>query len=144
MTLAGSASVHRDTHDGRLEREVREVMTPGVVSVPGDASLKQAYGALTAHRVHALLVVERKSGLPIGWVNAAGLLRSIVEGHARQTAGQAICEPVHTISPSATVRDAVDLLLKPGVSHVLVAHYGAASGEGVVSAVDVVRLAAGR
>ena len=128
----------------RLSREVREVMTPGVVSVPGDASLKQVYGALAAHGIHAILVVDRKSAAPLGWVTAAGLLRWTLEGSQQHTAQQAVCEPVHTISPSATVRDAVALLVKPGVSHVLVAHYGAGAGEGVVSDLDVVGLLSGR
>jgi CBS domain-containing protein len=145
MTLAGSTPAGYAPHDGRLSREVREAMTPGVISVPGDASLKQVYGALTAHRVHAVLVVDRKSANPLGWINAAGLLRWMVEASSDQhTAAQAVCEPVHTISPSATVRDAVAILLKPGVSHVLVTHYGALSGEGVLSNLDVVALMSGR
>jgi CBS domain-containing protein len=119
-------------------------MRPGVVSIPGDASLKQVYGALAEHGVHAVLVVERKSGTPLGWINAAGLLPWIVKNSAHHTAAQAICEPVHTVSPSATVGDAVQILLKPGVSHVLVAHYGAIGGEGVLSDMDVVRLMSGR
>jgi CBS domain-containing protein len=136
--LREPAAAHQDPH-GAMAREVREVMTPGVVSVPADASLKQLYGALGAHGVHAVLVVERKSGAPLGWASAAGLLRWAVEsgGH---TAGQAVCEPIHTISPSANVREAVELLLQPGVSHLLVAHQHSALGEGVLSALDVVRL----
>jgi CBS domain-containing protein len=141
MTIADSAHVRRD---GRLSHEVREVMTPGVVSIPGDASLTQVYRALAAHRVHAVLVVDRKTGAALGWVTAAGLLRWGIEGSHQHTASQAVCEPVHTISPSATVRDAVTMLMKPGVSHVLVAHYGATSGEGVVSDLDVAGLLAGR
>lgn len=130
--------------DGRLGREVREVMTPGVVSIPGDASIAQAHAALCAHSVHAVLVVDRKSGAPLGWVTAGGLLRSALGESTPRTATQAICEPVHVVSPSATVREAAELLLESGVSHVLVAHYGATSGEGVVSSIDVVRLIAGR
>ena len=122
-----------------MNQEVREVMTPGVVSVPGDASLRQVQGALVAHAVHAVLVVDRKSAAPLGWVSASGLLRWAVEPTIHATAQQAICEPLHTISPSANVREAVDLLLQPGVSHLLVAHHGAGSGEGVVSDIDVVR-----
>ena len=122
-----------------MNQEVREVMTPGVVSVPGDASLRQVQGALVAHAVHAVLVLDRKSGAPLGWVSAAGLLRWAVEPTIHATAQQAICEPLHTISPSAHLREAIDILLEPGVSHVLVAHKGSASGEGVVSDIDVVR-----
>ena len=135
-----------ETHghrDSRLAREVREVMTPGVVSIPADASLHQAYAAIASHRVHAVLVVDRKSAAPLGWISANGLLRWALDKSHHHTAGQAICEPITTISPSATVHDAAELLMRPGVTHLLVAHAGATTGEGVVSAADIVRLAAG-
>jgi len=129
----------REATHGVLAREVREVMTPGVVSVPADASVKQVHAALVAHRVHAVLVVDRKSGAPVGWINAAGALRASLEGSAH-TAGQAVCEPVHAISPSATCREAVQLLLEPGVTHLLVAHEHSGLGEGVLSDLDVLRV----
>jgi CBS domain-containing protein len=125
---------------GRLDREVRDVMTPGVVSIPSDASIGHVYGAIAAHEVHAVLVVDRKSSVPLGWVTAGGLLHWALRGAHNHTAGQAVCEPVHTVSPSATVREAAEILLRPGVSHVLVTHRGDSAPEGVVSDVDVVRL----
>ena len=124
----------------RLDREVREVMTPGVVSIPSDASINHVYGAIAAHEVHAILVVDRKSSVPLGWVTAGGLLHWALHGTHHHTVGQAICEPVHTVSPSDTVRDAAEILLRPGVSHVLVSHHGDSAPEGVISDVDVVRL----
>ena len=128
------------TATGRLDREVREVMTPGVVSIPSDASIGHVYSAISAHEVHAILVVDRRSSAPLGWVTAGGLLHWALHGTHHHTAGQAICEPVHTVSPSATVRDAAEILLRPGVSHVLVTHHGDSPPEGVVSDVDIVRL----
>jgi len=125
---------------GRLDREVREVMTPGVVSIPSDASIAQVYGAIAAHEVHAILVVDRRSSVPLGWVTAGGLLHWALHATQHHTAGQAVCEPVHTVSPSATVREAAEILVRPGVSHVLVTHHGDSAPEGVVSDVDVVRL----
>jgi CBS domain-containing protein len=138
MTTTQATSSRRPPPAGRLGREVREAMTPGVVSIPGDAPLRQVYRAFAAHRVHAVLVVDRKSAAPLGWVTPDGLLRWAVDPSCQRTAAQAVCEPVHTIAPSATLHDAVAILQKPGVSHVLVAHYGATSGEGVLSAIDIV------
>jgi CBS domain-containing protein len=144
MTIAPNSAGTDDPAGGRLGREVREVMTPGVVSIPADASIGQAYAAIAAHGVHAVLVVERKSGAPMGWVTAGGLLHWALRDSRQHSAGQAVCEPVHTVSPSATVRDAAELLLKPGVSHVLVTHHGDSVPEGVVSDIDVVRLVSRR
>ena len=123
-----------------LSAEVRDVMTPGVVSIPADASLRHAYAAIDAHGIHAVLVVERKSGAPMGWVTASGLLHWALRGSRQHSAGQAVCEPVHRVSPSATVAEAAEILSRPGVSHVLVAHHGDSVPEGVVSDIDVVRL----
>ena len=139
-----TASDMTTARDARLDCEVREIMRPGVISIPADASIRQAYGAIAAHEVHAVLVVDRKSGAPRGWVTASGLLQWALRGSHNHTAAQAICEPVHTVSPSAPVREAAELLLKPGVSHVLVAHRGDSVPEGVISDTDVVRLVSRR
>ena len=125
---------------GRLDREVRDVLTPGVVTLPSDASIGHAYGALAAHDVHAVLVVDRKTSVPLGWVTAGGLLHWALHGSHHHNAGQAICEPVHSVPPSATVREAAEMLTRPGVSHVLVSHRGDSAPEGVIADVDVVRL----
>jgi CBS domain-containing protein len=124
-----------------LEREVREVMTPGVVTISGDASLHRVHQALAAHGVNAVLVVERKGGRPLGWITAQRLLRIAAADTHLQTAGQAVSEPVQVISPSASVAEAVELLLADGVSHLLVAHGADCMPEGVVSAFDIVSAA---
>lgn len=49
-------------------------MRPGVVTVAEDASVLQARRALQAHGVHAVLVVERSHGRPLGFITARGLL----------------------------------------------------------------------
>jgi CBS domain-containing protein len=134
-----TATETASAHDGRLAGEVREVMTPGVVSIPAVASIRQAYAALAAHRVHAVLVVDRKSNAPLGWVTAGGLLHWALKDSHQHSAGQAICEPIHTISPSASIREAAEMLVKPGISHLLVGHQDGCAPEGVVSDVDVVR-----
>lgn len=54
------------------EIEVSEVMRPGVVTVAEDASVLQARRALQAHGVHAVLVVERSHGRPLGFITARG------------------------------------------------------------------------
>ena len=123
-----------------LESEVRDVMTPGVVSIPESATLQHAHEAMVAHDVHALLVTEKSTGLPVGWITARGLLSWATSRTGSHTARQAVTEPVQRISPSATVRKAVELMLDADVSHVLVAARADAMPEGVLSEADVVRL----
>ncbi len=123
-----------------LDSEVREVMTHGVVSIPGDASLRDAHEALVAHEVHALLVTDRHTAAPLGWITARGILMSVANRTVAHTAQQAITEAVHTISPSAGLAKAADLLLDANVSHLLVAPRDSAMPEGVASDTDLVRL----
>jgi CBS-domain-containing membrane protein len=121
-----------------LDSEVQDVMTHGVVSIPEDATLRDAHEALLAHDVHALLVTDLHTAAPLGWITARGLLEA-ARRTAPHTAAQAIKEPVRTISPTATVAQAVDLLLETNVSHLMVSPRANSMPEGVVSDTDLVR-----
>ena len=57
-----------------LEREVAEFMTPCCVVISEAASVADAAKAMAAHRIHAVLVVGRRNGTPLGWVTHRGLL----------------------------------------------------------------------
>jgi CBS domain-containing protein len=122
-----------------LDCEVREVMTHGVVSIPGGASLRDAHGALVAHEVHAVLVTDGHTAAPLGWITARGLLLAAARRTAPHTAQEAITEPAHRISPTASLAKAMALLLDTNVSHLLVSPREGAMPEGVVSEIDLVR-----
>jgi CBS domain-containing protein len=123
-----------------LEHEVRDVMTPGVVSIPADAPIRRVHETMLAHGTHAVLVVDRETGGPVGWVTARGLLRWAACVGTVTTAKQAISEPARTISPRASVREALAMLLDEDVSHLLVAHPRSRMPEGVVAEIDIVRI----
>lgn len=125
-----------------MQREVREVMTPGVVVIVEDASLQHAYRAIMAHRVHALLVVGQASGEPVGWVTAHGLLGAL-DSDSLTPVGRVIDAPALSISPSATAREAVAALSEAGVQRLLVQSTPDALPEGVVTAIDLVALRSG-
>jgi CBS domain-containing protein len=128
------------TPGDHLETPVRHIMTPGVVFIPEDASLRHVYRAMTAHSVRAVLVVGRTEGKPLGWVTARGLLGWIGEDESLASARDAITERATSIDPSATVREAVVALLQAGVSHVLVRRSDDSMPEGVLSDMDLVAL----
>jgi CBS domain-containing protein len=116
--------------------EIRDVMTPGVVTIVEDASLIQACRALRRHRVHAVLVVGRHQGTPIGWITARGLL-GLLDHDPCTPARDAVVERAVTIGPSATVADAVAILSHEGISHLLVSHRSETLPEGIVSDLDL-------
>lgn len=124
----------------RLGREVRELMTPGVVTIAEDASVKQARRAMRAHRVHAVLVLGADQGRPLGWVTARGLLNWIERDETLACARDAITEAPATITPSASVREAIRAILQPGVTHLLVQDRPGRAPEGVVTDSDLLAL----
>jgi CBS domain-containing protein len=123
-----------------LDLPVRDIMRYGVVSVPEHATLEGVFQAMADHRVHAVLVLERTTGRPLGWVKAETLLTWMNLEPATAHAHQAITEPVVTIAPDAPVRKAIEALSRAGTSHLLVCDEGACAGEGVVTPLDVVAL----
>lgn len=124
------------------EIEVGEVMRPGVVTVAEDASVLQARRALQAHGVHAVLVVERSHGRPLGFITARGLLGWVDRDETIAYARDAVSQAPIWVRPSASLRQALDAILEPGVTHLLVRRGPDEMGEGVVSALDL--LAYGR
>lgn len=125
--------------DRRLETTVRELMSPGTIMVSEDASMRQAERAMTRHGVHAILIVGR-SGQPLGWVTARGLLASLVHDRVLVPASNCVTETPTYIDPSATAREAMQALAEPGVSHLLVSRVPGEPPQGVVSDLDLVAL----
>ena len=125
-----------------LETPVRNLMTPGVLTIAEDASLIHVYRAMVVHSVHAVLVVGRTKGKPVGWVTARGLLAWVGRDESLASASDAITERPFKINPSASAREALTALSQPGTSHLLVCRSEDASPEGVVSELDLVALEA--
>jgi CBS domain-containing protein len=124
-----------------LDTPVRRLMTPGVVTLVEDASLRQAFGAMAAHRVHAVLVVGHQRALPLGWVTARGLLPYLDGDHDLLSVRDAITEESRTIEPEATVREAAAALSGPETTHLLVVPRQAVAPEGVVCDLDLLAVA---
>jgi CBS domain-containing protein len=122
--------------EGALELDVRDVMTPGVVTISDDATLDQAVDAMAAHRIHAVLVAGRRAGTALGWVTTRGLL-GLVGWDAQTPATEAITEQATTIQPNASVRSAIYALALPGVTRLLVRRRPLDKVEGVITDYDL-------
>jgi len=136
-------SAQGPTSTAAFDAPVRQIMRHGVVSIVEDALLESVFHAMAEHRIHAVLVEERTSGRPLGWVTAQSLLSWMNLEPGETHAHEAISERVITIPPTAPVREAVAALSRGGTSHLLVCADGAHAGEGVVTALDIVALRAG-
>jgi CBS domain-containing protein len=120
-----------------LDTPVRELMSPGVLTIVEDAALKQAVRAMRRHRVHAVVVSGRDTGRPLGWVTARGVLAWFDRDHSLATAGDAITESAVLIEPGASAREAVGLMSRERVNRLLVAHRPDVMPEGVLTDLDL-------
>ena len=127
---------------GDLDTPVRAIMRPGVISLPEDASLRQAQRAMAAHAVHSVLIVSTRDGAPLGWVTARGVLAWLTHDAVVTPACVAITEPPITVEPSASAADVVRILAETNATHLLVARQPGVAPQGVVGEVDIVRLVA--
>src|SRR3954469_6824020 len=92
----------RSLSGDRLDLPVRDLMRPGVIVLCEHASVAQAQRAVLAHGVHAILVVEDRTGRPLGWITSRGLLAWAERDIALACAREAITEPPVAIEPSAS------------------------------------------
>jgi CBS domain-containing protein len=123
--------------DELLEREVREFMSPGCVTISEHASVADAAAALARHRVHGVLVVGGNHGTPLGWVTARGLLDWVGRDRTGATATQAITEQVTAIGPREPLRVALYALSLAGTTRLLVRHKPHHLPEGVITDFDL-------
>jgi CBS domain-containing protein len=125
----------------RLDEAVSRFMRPGVVIVVEDTTLQEAERAMISHGVHSVLVVGREHADPIGWVTARGLLAHL-ESDPTLPCARAVTEPVTYVAPSATAKQAAQLLSQADVTHLLVSRVPGQTPVGVVSDFDLVALVA--
>ena len=143
-SIPATSMAHADgLADRRLQTPVRDFMRPGVITVSEDASLRQAERAMVQHRVHAILLLGRTDGRPIGWVTTRGMLRWLDDDLGLVPARKGVTESPTYISPSATAHEAVAALESSGVTHLLVARAADETPQGVVADIDVITLCSG-
>ena len=120
-----------------LEREVADLMTPGVVSITERAPVRRVFQALAAHPVHAILVTGTESGSPLGWITVHGLL-GWMDGPLARPAREAITEEAITVRGSLPARAALSTMMAHGVGRLLVREGKSGPPEGVISERDLV------
>ena len=116
----------------------RDLMTPGVVAIVEDALLRHGLRSMVVHRKHAILVVGRTSGYPLGWITDHGLLSHLASDAGLAPVRDAITEDAVTVTPRATAREVSIELSQPGRTHLLVAPLTGGFPEGVISSLDLV------
>ena len=122
----------------QLDKPVTEFMHHGVITLPATATLADAAATMRDNHVHAVLITG-SDGSPLGWTTSRGMLHNHArDWSAQASAAVAITQPAASVSPTATLGDAMMVFLATGASHVLVGDVLAEDPIGVIADSDLV------
>ena len=120
---------------------VSDAMHPGILACEPDASLPDVARMMATHHVHCVAVVGvSHEEPPCGvWsvISDLDLLRAGIRDDEASSAREIAQQPVVTVEPSAPLREAGELMLAHGVSHLVVVQPGAQSPIGILSTADI-------
>ena len=125
------------TAEAILEAPVCKFMTPGCTVISDAATVADAAAVIAEQRVHAVLVVSRDNGTPLGWVTSRGLLGWLGRDRGLASARDAITEQVTAVDPQERVRVALYALSLAGTTHLLVRRKPHKLPLGVISDFDL-------
>ena len=122
------------------QNRVEDVMHYGLITCRTHAVLKEVVRIIADTEVHALVAIH-DNGSVAGIVSHMDLLRLYGQNLLEYKAEDVMTPSVITIAPEATVKEAVDLMLKHNIRRLLVTEQ-TPEGErpiGVISTTDVIR-----
>ena len=138
------------TPTGIMATTVSDVMHAGVIGCRPETTLTELAGLMADHGVHCVvvdgIVHDAARGDRLVWAVASDLdvarAVSAGSGAVAATAGElARTDPV-SVAPEDPVGDAADLMVRHGVTHLVVVSERTGSPVGVISTLDVARAAA--
>jgi CBS domain-containing protein len=104
-----------------MARYVREVMTPDPVTIAAAASVREAARVMQAENIGTVIVLEQ--GIPVGIVTDRDLVvRALAEGRdaAATTLGEICSRDLVTVSPAASIEQALALMREKALRRLLV------------------------
>lgn len=120
---------------------VSDAMHPGILSCEPDASLTEVARLMTTHHVHCMAVmgVSRNGVEKLIWnvITDLDLLRAGLHGGAEPTAAELATAPIVTVTNGTLLREAGELMLQRGASHVIVVDPKTEQPTGVLSTLDI-------
>lgn len=127
---------------------VHEVMHPGIVSCDAATGAADVARIMFDRRVHCVAVVsaaEDDVGAPRIWgiVSDLDILAALARPGSAITAADLASEPVVTVRPTLTLREAADAMVRYRVHHVVVTDPERHTPVGVLSTLDVARVLGG-
>jgi CBS domain-containing protein len=120
---------------------VADAMHPAILSCQADASLMAVARIMATHHVHCVAVLglsPRQPGETPVWgiISDLDLLRAGIRTNPDESAGAMALQPVISVEPSTSLREAGELMLAHGASHVVVIDPNAGQPMGILSTLD--------
>jgi len=94
------------------EDTLRDVMSSPVTTIDSESTLEVAAQLMVQHDIGSVIVVEAKN--PIGIVTERDITKQVIKGKdvLKKTIKQVMSKPLVTATPSMSIQDALQLMLK--------------------------------
>lgn len=120
---------------------VSDAMHPGILACEPDASLPEVAQMMATYHVHCVAVVGvSHEEPPCGvWsmISDLDLVRAGIRDGEAPSAREMAQQPLVTVEPSLPLREAGELMLANGVSHLVVIQPGTQRPIGILSTADI-------
>jgi len=147
MTLPASSPDERPVPSFERGRVV-DAMHPGVLTCPRETPLRTVARMMASYRVHCVVVLDQRTeaddmGSLWGVVSDLDLVGALAAGDVEdRTAGGTAATPVVMVSPDETLVRAAQLMTEHGTAHLVVVDRTSRLPLGVLSTLDLARVAA--
>lgn len=120
---------------------VADAMRPGIMACEPDATLTEVARMMAGHHVHCLAVMgisqQEPESLVWGIITDLDLLGAGLRAGAEPTARALARHPMLTIDSRASLREAGELMLEKGVTHLVVTDIERMLPVGILSTLDI-------
>lgn len=116
---------------------VADAMHPGLHSCGRDTSLTEVARMMATNHVHCIAVTGSGDALLWGIISDLDLLRAGTSPGAEQTAGDLATQPVASVQTTMPLREATELMLDHGATHVVVIDPLTERPVGILSTLDI-------
>ena len=121
---------------------VADAMHPGILSCDADAALGEVARMMSTHHVHCIVVgatVEGATNGPNGWriISDLDLVRAGMRPNTPASAADVARRSAISVDTTAALRDAAELMLTMGTSHVVAVNPRTRRPVGILSTLDI-------
>lgn len=116
---------------------VADAMHPGLHSCAPDAPLTEVARMMASNHVHCIAVTGHGDALVWGIVSDLDLLRAGISSGPESTAGDLAAQPVPNVQTTTPLREAAELMLRHGSTHVIVIDPLTERPVGILSTLDI-------